>query len=269
MIAPASFLRWGRGSAFYGMNPLHWLLAALGCATFTTHLHGVETLDYEGGRYHVFRIDRADWRRLELAWLGADGKPLGDFNGLQRELGAQKKRLVFATNAGIYERGPKPCGLTVCAGQELVPLNLNPGEGNFFLKPNGVFYLDDDKGPGVMEAAEFGSSGIKPRIATQSGPLLMRKGVIHPAFNVNSPNKRQRSAVGVRSKDGQIIFVMSERENAEKRRVTFHQLTRVFLHLGCQDALYLDGDISMMAVEPPADAKFVSNTFAAMFYMAE
>lgn len=251
------------------MTPWFWLLAALGCASISSHLHGVETVAYEGGRYHVFRVDRAEWRKLELAWLGADGKPLGDFNGLRQHLEAQKKRLVFATNAGIYERGPRPCGLTVCAGKELVPLNLNPGEGNFFLKPNGVFYLDDAKGPGVMEAAEFGQSGIKPRLATQSGPLLMRKGVIHPAFNANSPNKRQRSAVGVRQKDGQIIFVMSEREDAVQGRVTFHQLTRLFLHLGCQDALYLDGDISMMAVEPPTDAKFVSNTFAGMFYIAE
>ncbi len=247
----------------------HWLLAALGCASFTSHLHGVETVEHEGGRYHVFRIDRSDWGRLELAWLGPDGSLLGDFNGLQRQVRAQQKRLVFATNAGIYERGPRPCGLTVCAGKEVVPLNLEPGEGNFFLKPNGVFYLDDAKGPGVMEAAEFGQSGIKPRLATQSGPLLLRQGVIHPAFNANSPNKRQRSAVGVRAKDGQIVFVMSDREDGVRGRVTFHQLTRLFLHLSCQDALYLDGDISMMTVLPPVDAKFTPNTFAGMFYITE
>lgn len=247
----------------------HWLLAALGCASFASHLHGVETLEYEGGRYHVFRVDPADHGRLELAWLGADGKALGDFNGLHKQVQAQQKRLVFATNAGIFERGPRPCGLTICAGKEVVPLNLAPGEGNFFLKPNGVFYLDDARGPGVMEAAEFGQSGIKPRLATQSGPLMLRQGVIHPAFNANSPNKRQRSAVGVRKKDGQILFIMSDREDAVKGRVTFHQLTRLFLHLGCQDALYLDGDISMMTVHPDADAKFTPNTFAGMFYIAE
>lgn len=226
-------------------------------------------MDYEGGRYHVFRVDCAEWSRLQLAWLGADGKPLQDFNGLRKHLEAQGKHIAFATNAGIYERGPKPCGLTICAGQELVALNLLPGEGNFYLKPNGVFYLDDQKGPGVMEAMEFGQSGLKPRIATQSGPLLLRKGVIHPAFNVNSPNKRQRSAVGVRKKDGQIIFVMSDRDDSIKGRVTFHQLTRLFLHLGCEDALFLDGDISTMVVRPPHNAKFIGNTFAAMFYIAE
>lgn len=251
------------------MNLPRWLLAALGCASITAHVGGAETVDYENARYHVFRIDRPEWPRLELAWLGDDGKPLQDFNGLQRHLAAQGKHITFVTNAGIYKRGPEPCGLTICNGEVLVPLNLKPGEGNFYLKPNGVFYLDDQKGPGVMEAAEFGRSGLKPRLATQSGPLLMRKGVIHPAFNASSPNKRQRSAVGVRQKDGQIIFIVSDRDDSLKGRVTFHQLTRLFLHLGCQDALFLDGDISTMVIKPPQDAKFVSNTFAGMCYIAE
>lgn len=246
-----------------------WLLTVFGCATVTSHLHGAETVDHDGGRYHLHRVDKADWSRLELAWIDANGKPLGDFNGLRQHLAAQNKKIVFATNAGIYERGPRPCGLTICAGRELVPLSLRDGEGNFFLKPNGVFYLDDKTGPGVMEAAEFARSGLKPRVATQSGPLLLRQGVIHPAFQVNSPNKRLRNAVGVRKEDGQIIFVMSDRDDSVLGRVTFHQLSRFFLHLGCEDALFLDGDISTMLVDPKPDAKFTSNTFAAMFFIAE
>ncbi|MBK8037287.1 MAG: hypothetical protein IPK22_09155 [Verrucomicrobiaceae bacterium] len=51
--------------------------------------------------------------------------------------------------------------------------------------------------------------------------------------------------------------------------VTFHQFSRFFLHLGCEDVLYLDGDISNMLVHPPADAKLTPNTFAGMFYVAE
>ncbi|MEZ5386885.1 MAG: phosphodiester glycosidase family protein [Prosthecobacter sp.] len=245
-----------------------WLCAAFGCATLAPHMHGAEVVEYEGARYHLFRVDRAEWPKLQLAWLGTDGKPLLDFNGLKRDLAAKGQKIAFATNAGIYERGPKPCGLTICGGRELVALNLRPGEGNFYLKPNGVFFLDDRSGPGVMEAGEFGKSGLKPRLATQSGPLLLRNGVIHPAFNLNSPNKRLRNAVGVRG-DGQIVFVMSDRESREWGRVTFHQLSRFFLHLGCRDALFLDGDISTMLVDPAPDAVFTPNTFAAMFYVAE
>lgn len=245
-----------------------WLCAAFGCAALSPHLHGAEVVEHEGARYHLFRVSPADCSKLQLAWLGTDGKPLLDFNGLKRDLAAKGQKIAFATNAGIYERGPKPCGLTICGGRELVPLNLQPGEGNFYLKPNGVFFLDDKSGVGVMEAAEFGKSGLNPRLATQSGPLLLRKGVIHPAFNLNSPNKRLRNAVGVRS-DGQIVFVMSDREDRTRGRVTFHQLSRFFLHLGCQDALFLDGDISTMLIEPAPDASFTPNTFAAMFYIAE
>ncbi len=250
------------------MNLPRWILAAFGCAALGSHLHGAEVVEHDGARYHLFRLDRADWPQLQLAWLGADGKPLWDFNGLKRDLATRGEKLLFATNAGIFERGPKPCGVTIIGGRELVPLNLQPGDGNFYMKPNGVFFLDDRLGPGVMEAAEFARSGLKPRLATQSGPLMLRGGVIHPAFNINSPNRRQRSAVGVREKDRQIIFAISDREDPQLGSVTFHQFSRFFLHLGCKDVLYLDGDISTLVVEPPADAKFKANTFAAMFYIA-
>lgn len=224
-----------------------------------------EQVEYEGALYQVHRVPAAHLHRLDLRWLGADGKPLGGFPGLQSQLQAEGKKILFATNAGIFERGPKPCGLTICASKEGVPLNLNAGEGNFYLKPNGVFYLDDQAGPGVVEASEYPRLNLRPRIATQSGPLLLRQGVIHPAFNANSPNLRQRSGVGVVSATKDVVFVMSEREDRVKGRVTFHQLSRFFLHLGCQDALYLDGDISEMIVKPSAKTVYAPNTFAAMF----
>lgn len=255
--------------ASYGMIfPLR-LLPLLACAFLTASLHGAEMLDYEGGSYLIYRVDKDDRPRLQLAWLDEGGKPLLDFNGLSRQLAARGRHILFATNAGIYEHGPRPCGLTICVGQELVPLNLKAGEGNFYLKPNGVFYLDDQTGPGVMDAEEYARSGLRPRLATQSGPLLLRRGVMHPAFRENSPNKRLRNAVGVRKKDGQIVFVMSDREDGVKGRVAFHQLSRCFLHLGCEDALYLDGDISSMLIQPEPGVRFTSNTFAAMFFIAE
>ncbi len=248
-----------------------WLLTLLGCCTSTAvasppaHLRGAEQVEHEGGLYHVHRVDRDKVSTLELLWLGQDGQPLHDFNGLRKELAAGGRSIAFATNAGIYEKGPKPCGLTICAGRELVPLNLNEGEGNFYLKPNGVFYVDETGNAGVMEAAEYARARVRARLATQSGPMLMRKGVLHPAFNADSPNRRLRSAVGVHAKSGQVIFVMSDREDRVKGRVTFHQLCRLYQHLGCQDALYLDGDISDMVVNPAADAPLTATTFAAMF----
>lgn len=228
-----------------------------------------ETLEYEGGLYHVQRVRQAQQAKLDLRWLNDSGKPLSDFGGLQKQLSQEGKKILFATNAGIYERGPKPCGLTITASKTLVPLNLANAEGNFFLKPNGVFYLDDTAGPGIAESSEYAALKIQPRIANQSGPLLLRKGVIHPAFNANSTNRRQRSAVGVVTATQEIIFVMSDREDRTKGRVTSHQLSSFFLHLGCQDALFLDGDISQMITSPAPGTKFSPNTFAAMFVLTE
>lgn len=245
------------------------ILIALLCLAITPTLLGADTLEYEGALYHVYRVPASQQSRLHLRWLDDEGKPLSNFGALQQQLDREGKKIAFATNAGIYEQGPKPCGLTICDGKELVPLNLADGEGNFFLKPNGVFYLDDQRGPGIVTASEYPSLTIKPRLANQSGPLILRKGVIHPAFNANSPNLRQRSAVGIVTKTKEIVFVMSDREDRVKGRVTFHQLARLFLYLGCEDALYLDGDISQMITSPAPGTKFTPNTFAGMFVITE
>src|SRR4051812_42799789 len=116
-----------------------WLLTIIGCAA-ATHLRADEQMEFDGGAYHIHRIKKADLARLELRWLGADGKPLSNFDGLRAQLASEGKSIEFATNAGIYGEGPKPCGLTICEGKELVPLNLRDGEGNFYLKPNGIFF---------------------------------------------------------------------------------------------------------------------------------
>jgi uncharacterized protein YigE (DUF2233 family) len=230
---------------------------------------GVEVIEKQSVRFLIWRVDKAYLGRLEMHWLDAKGQPLASFGGLRDHLAGQGWEIEFATNAGIYERGPKPCGLTVCQGKEVVALNLRDGEGNFYLKPNGVFYVDDKGDAGVMEAAAFGRAGIKPRIATQSGPMLRSRGVIHPVFDPHSKNLRQRSAVGVRKADGQVVFVMTDRADAAMRTVSFHALASLFWELGCEDALFLDGDLSDYAVNPTATTVFRPQTYAAMFALVK
>ncbi|TDU66138.1 uncharacterized protein YigE (DUF2233 family) [Prosthecobacter fusiformis] len=225
--------------------------------------------EYDGALYHLYRVPVAEHTKLDLRWTDPTGQPLSDFGGLQQQLASEGKKILFATNAGIYERGPRPCGLTISASKEQVSLNLADGAGNFYLKPNGVFYLDDVAGPGIVTSPEYPALNVRPRIATQSGPILLRKGVIHPAFQPDSVNKRQRSAVGIVAATKEIVFVMSDREDRAKGRVTFHQLSRFLLHLGCQDALYLDGEISQMITAPAPGTKFSPNTFAAMFVITD
>ncbi|HCN76858.1 MAG TPA: hypothetical protein DIT13_06645 [Verrucomicrobiales bacterium] len=249
------------------MRHLLFLITAIAAA------HGIEPVKYEGALYHVRRIPPGGHSRLELRWLDAAGQPLVHFGGLKKQLATEGKKIAFATNAGLYEKGPRPCGLTIIEGRELVPLQLGEGFGNFYLKPNGVFFLDDKTGPGIMETTGYAALSLRPRLAQQSGPLLLRKGAIHPAFRADSPNKRQRSAVGIVAATKEVVFVMSDREDRVQGRVTFHQLSRFFLHIGCQDALYLDGDISEMmdtTTRLPADAaERPTNTFAGMFVLVE
>src|SRR4051812_6047931 len=98
-----------------------WFLSLFGCTPLVAFA-GAERVEFEGGLFHLYRVNRDDTGKLELVWLGNDGKPLGGFAGLLNQTKAAGKKIVFAMNAGIYETGPKPLGLTVCDGKEQVPL---------------------------------------------------------------------------------------------------------------------------------------------------
>ena len=199
---------------------------------------------------------------------GEDGKPLKTFRELDAVLQRGGRRVAVAMNAGIYEPGQVPSGLHIEKGKTLVPLNLKNGEGNFYLKPNGVFFLNEDGSAGVMEAAAYGAAGKTPRLAVQSGPVLLVGGKIHPAFNHGSPNVRFRNGIGV---DGDGKLVMATSVIREGNDVNFHTFARLFRdHLKCPSALYLDGDISELYVRA-ADGEIPKekNWFAAMFVVAE
>lgn len=82
--------------------------------------------------------------------------------------------LAVATNAGIFSAERRPTGLHVQGGETLTPLSTEDGEGNFFLKPNGVFWRDD-VGVHVAATERFVPQG-PVQLATQSGPLLLDRG---------------------------------------------------------------------------------------------
>ena len=121
----------------------------------------------------------------------------------------------------------------------MTPVNLAGGEGNFFLKPNGVFLVTASGGQ-VIESSQVARVREKVELATQSGPLLVLNGKLHPAFKVNSENRLFRNGVGVKSPK-EIVFVNSEEP------VNFHEFARLFRdRLGCPNALFLDGTISSL-----------------------
>lgn len=191
-------------------------------------------ISYQTHRYHVAHIDPGQFS-VHVAWKDAVGQPFRTFASLF----AAHPNSVFATNAGIFEPGFAPTGLFIEDGRELKPLNTADGIGNFYLKPNGIF-VATEVGCGIVTTEEWPVSG-KLCCAVQSGPLLLRSGVVQPQLDPKSTNRRTRSAVGLVD-SGQVVFVLST------DRVTFYELaTMMHDRLGCTDALCLDGEISGFA----------------------
>jgi uncharacterized protein YigE (DUF2233 family) len=105
---------------------------------------------------------------------------------------------------------------------------------NFYKKPNGVFYIGDGEA-GILETERFLADRPKANFATQSGPMLMINGAIHPAFIVNSTDRKPRNGVGV-SSPTEVHFVIT------KGGVNFHDFALFFRDsLNCSNALFLDG----------------------------
>ncbi|MEA2840293.1 MAG: hypothetical protein QOF41_1623 [Methylobacteriaceae bacterium] len=93
---------------------------------------------------------------------------------------------------------------------------------------------------GVTETGRFLACATKALYATQSGPMLIIAGHIHPKIHADGTSRKIRNGVGVAS--GRIVqFVISD--NA----VTFYEFASLFRdRLGCRDALFLDGSISSL-----------------------
>lgn len=193
---------------------------------------------YEGNGYTVCRFDlRQD--HLQLFSLDAQGEPYGSFSALAMDLQDKGESLVFAMNAGMYGEDLKPIGLYVEGGRTLKKLNRRNGPGNFHLKPNGVFFIDGDRG-GVMETEAFARSGLRPQFASQSGPMLVVDGRIHPKFSETGTSLQRRNGVGAPN-DHTLVFVISD------GWVNFHSFARLFRdHLKAPNALFLDGSISSL-----------------------
>ena len=227
---------------------------------------------YDGVRYQLYRIDPAK-EKLEIFWRDESGKPFNTFKNLEKHLNKQGKRLRFAMNAGIYEPDWIPSGLHIEDGKQLVELNTNPPPPkepgkftpNFYLKPNGVFFIDEE-GPSVLATQLYQTSGKKPRLATQSGPLLLHRGRIHPIFEADSTSRLIRNGVGVDDK-GRIVLVTTERSS--RGQINFHGFASLFLSLDCQNALYLDGDISQVYIRGESEEIPNTSAFAAILAVTE
>ncbi len=195
-------------------------------------------VDHLGQVYIACSFDPAS-TDIRLYNKDQSGAPFKSFKALSLELRQREEYLFFAMNGGMYHEDLSPVGLHIEEGAEQAPLNINPGWGNFHLLPNGVFYVADGKA-GVMAAEAYRAAGVRPRFATQSGPMLVIDGALHPRFLPDSDSLKTRNGVGVTG-SGQVVFAVS------KRPVRFHDFATLFRDtLGCPNALFLDGTISSL-----------------------
>ncbi|MEL6863747.1 MAG: phosphodiester glycosidase family protein [Bacteroidota bacterium] len=175
--------------------------------------------------------------QLAFFWKDDQGQILHNHQKLRDWLARQDRELLFAMNGGMYKKDASPQGLYIENGRLITPLDtLQKGYGNFYLQPNGIFYLTDNGKGVVCQQTDFTLSDTI-KYATQSGPMLVIDGQLHPAFRKASTSTHIRNGVGLLP-NGKLLFAMS------KEKVNFHTFASFFKDRGCQHALYLDGFVS-------------------------
>jgi uncharacterized protein YigE (DUF2233 family) len=196
-------------------------------------------VEHEGRGYTVCAAEAGSDVRLFLT--APDGRPWGGFARLEAALATRGLALGFAMNAGMYHEDRRPVGLYIEEGRELAALVPGPGPGNFGMQPNGVFCVLSDGRFAVIETRAFAADPPECRFATQSGPMLVIDGALHPRFLVDATSRFVRNGVGVGAGGEAAYFAISDRP------VTFHEFARLFRDvLATPQALYLDGSVSRL-----------------------
>lgn len=182
-----------------------------------------------------FDVQSAD---IRIFLNDSNNEPLGQFDALKDTLGAQGLSLAFGMNGGMYHDDRSPVGLFIENGMENMRLIRGASPGNFGLVPNGVFCVREDR-TDVIETEKYAANPPGCRYATQSGPMLVIDGELHPRFLVDGTSRYIRNGVGTSADGTRVFFVIS------RIPVTFHEFGRFFRDdLGVPNALFLDGNIS-------------------------
>lgn len=194
---------------------------------------------FDGLAYTACEVDpRTDALRLFLD--APSGERFGQFSSIDNTLQDEGKVLAFAMNAGMYHDDRAPVGLYIEDGQEIMRVIPNAGPGNFGLLPNGVFCIRENRAD-VIETLTYAASPPECRHATQSGPMLVIDGDLHPRFLADSTSRYVRNGVGTSEDGSRVVFVISD------QAVTFHEFGRIFRDdLGLPQALFFDGSVSRL-----------------------
>lgn len=206
-------------------------------SVFATPAAAAECRDvlFEGQSFTVCEADPSK-EIVRLFLNDQDGRVIGSFGNVENHIAPRK--LAWAMNGGMYHSDRRPVGHYVESGSAIAPLVTREGPGNFGLLPNGVLCIS--RGAKVWETMHFAREKPNCDYATQSGPMLVIDGDLHPRFIENSDSLKIRNGVGVTA-EGRMLGVIS---NAP---VNFHRFGRFFRDvLLTPNALFLDGTISRL-----------------------
>ena len=223
------------------IRPLARLLCAASALALTACQpeapRACEQIEYESAAYTVCTFPADAGIRLFLT--APDGEVYGQFDRLADAMAAGGTPLLFAMNGGMYHQDRRAVGLYVERGQQSAPLVTRAGPGNFGMLPNGVFWIDAAGTPHITETLAYEALGPDAAYATQSGPMLVIGGKLHPDFNEDGPSRKRRNGVGISADGRTVYFAISDEP------VNFHSFASLFRdHLKAPDALYLDGVVS-------------------------
>jgi len=210
----------------------------------------------EDNRFISYIVNPKD---MQLFYKDEQGKNFGSIQRLKTRLDTKGERLDFAMNAGMYKPDGSPQGLYIENFKILSKLDTTKASGNFYLQPNGVFYIMAD-GRANVSATENFKQASTIKYATQSGPMLVIDGKLHPAFKEGSPNVQVRNGVGILP-DGKVLLIMS------KDKINFYDFAQYFQSKGCKNALYLDGFVSR-TYHPGQNWKQTDGNFAVIIGVA-
>jgi len=212
---------------------MRWLA---GLMLFATPAAAVtcEELDHLDASYTICTVNADE--DLQLFLRDQAGDILGSFNAVENEKG---RDLLFAMNAGMYHEDRDPVGHYVEDGVEEMRVISSDGPGNFGLLPNGVFCIAERLR--VFETFDYLDRSPTCNFATQSGPMLVIEGALHPRFIPGSDSLNIRNGVGTSADGSTAIFAISNDE------VNFHDFGTLFRdRLGLPNALFFDGRISRL-----------------------
>ncbi len=207
------------------------VLLTVGLVAFTTTQNSIDD------QILAYTVDPKT-QDLQLYLKNDKGETLKSIQNLKTYIESKNLTLTFAMNGGMFNKDFSPQGLFIQNKKTLAVLDTANGNGNFYLKPNGVFYITAYNIPFVCKTTDFSDDGTI-KFATQSGPMLIIDGQIHSAFKDGSTNLNIRNGVGILP-DNKIVFAMS------KTKINFYDFAKYFQSLGCKNALYLDGFVSRM-----------------------